>query len=197
MKSQKQRLEQAVEVLQQGGIIAYATEAVFGLGCDPQNLIAVKNLLKLKQRKKEKGLILVAANLEQLMVYIKPLDKNIEKKLVDSWSKSDNAITWLVPVKDDVSTYLKGEFNTLAVRVSHHPDVKALCEKFNGAIVSTSANITTQEAARSGAQVKKTFANKVDFILEGETNPHAQPSEIRDALTDLVLRENIAIAAAK
>ncbi|MCK4864363.1 MAG: Sua5/YciO/YrdC/YwlC family protein [Gammaproteobacteria bacterium] len=182
-------MEQAVKVLQQGGTIAYPTEAVFGLGCDPRNIAAIKNLLKLKHREKEKGLILVAANFEQLKEHIQPLEKDIEKKLLDSWQDSANAITWLVPVDKTTSNYLKGQFDTLAIRVSHHPVVKKLCEQFGSAIVSTSANISTQEAARTAEQVKQIFENKIDFIVEGETDINAQPSEIRDALTDKIIRK--------
>lgn len=188
MKSQKLKLDQAVKVLQQGGVIAYPTEAVYGLGCDPENLSAVKNILKLKEREKEKGLILVAANFEQLKPYLTPLEKHIEDKLITSWKNSSSPITWLVPAKSEVSDYLKGKFESLAVRVSHHPLVKELCEMFDGAIVSTSANISKQEAARTSEQVKEIFSEKVDLVLEGETNIHVQPSEIRDALTDQVIR---------
>lgn len=193
MKSQKLKLDHAAEVLQQGGVIAYPTEAVYGLGCDPKNLSAVKKILEIKQRKKEKGLILVAANFEQLKPYLLPLEKGIEKKLLASWKNQNGAITWLVPVKKDVSEYLKGQFDTLAVRVSNHPVVKELCEMFNGAIISTSANIATKEAARTVEQVKQIFADKIDVIIEGETNVDALPSEIRDALTDEIIRANTVI----
>lgn len=188
MKSQKLKLDHAVEVLQQGGVIAYPTEAVYGLGCDPKNLSAVKRILEIKQRKKEKGLILVAANFKQLKPYLLPLEKDIEKKILDSWKNQNGAITWLVPAKKEVSGYLKGQFDTLAVRVSNHPVVKELCEIFNGAIVSTSANIATQESARKAEQVKQIFGNKINFIIEGETNVNAQSSEIRDALTNKIIR---------
>jgi len=185
VKSQKQQIDQAVEVLQQGGVIAYPTEAVYGLGCDPKNLSAVKKILEIKQREKEKGLILIAANFDQLKSYLLPLDKIVEQNLFSSWPGS---VTWLVPAKQEVSKYLKGQFDTLAVRVSSHPLVKELCEHFGGAIISTSANITTQESARTSVQVKQIFKNKIDFVLEGETDLNAQPSEIRDALTNKVIR---------
>ena len=188
------QLEQAVKVLQQGGIIAYPTEAVYGLGCDPKNLSAVKKILEIKQREKEKGLILIAANFDQVKPYLQTLEKEIEEKLLNSWRVSETPITWLAPVKNDVSDFLKGQFNTLAVRVSKHPLVKELCEKFNSAIVSTSANRSQQEAARTSDQVKHIFENEINFILEGETDPNAQPSEIRDALTDKIIRTNIVIA---
>ena len=194
MKKQKQKIDkaanvlQAVNVLHYGGVIAYPTEAVYGLGCDPKNLSAVKKILDLKQRKKEKGLILIASDFEQLKSYISPLEKTIEDKMLDSWKEQRAAITWLVPVDKNISIYLKGQFDTLAVRVSRHPVVKELCDKFSGAIISTSANIATQEAARTAEEVKQAFADKIDFIIEGETDINAQPSEIRDALTDKVIR---------
>lgn len=185
---EQQKIDQAVEVLQQGGVIAYPTEAVYGLGCDPKNIAAIKKILKLKQRQKEKGLILVAENFEQLKPYLQPLEKDIEQKLLDSWHDSMNAITWLVPVNETTSEYLKGQFDTLAVRVSQHPVVKELCHKFKGAIVSTSANISTQDAARTCQQVKQIFENEIDLIIDGETDFNAQPSEIRDALTNKIIR---------
>ncbi|MFT4725078.1 MAG: L-threonylcarbamoyladenylate synthase, partial [Colwellia sp.] len=60
----------AEEAYSQGGIIAYPTEAVFGLGCDPDNLLAIEKLLSIKNRSPEKGLILLAANYSQLLPYI-------------------------------------------------------------------------------------------------------------------------------
>lgn len=185
---EQQQINQAVLVLQQGGVIAYPTEAVYGLGCDPQNVSAVKKILDLKYRNKEKGLILVGSNYNQFKNYILPLEKDIEKKILDSWEDKDRAITWLVPVKKEISEYLKGQFDTLAVRVSHHTIVRELCEKFGGAIVSTSANISNEEAARTKKQVKQAFTDKIDFIVEGETDENADPSEIRDALTDKIIR---------
>ena len=187
-QEQQQQIIQAVEILQQGGIIAYPTEAVYGLGCDANNLSAVKNILELKQREKEKGLILISSSFDQFKNYIQPLEKHIENKLLDSWKNNTKAITWLVPVKNEISEYLKGQFDSLAIRVSHHPVVKELCQQFGGAIISTSANVTAQEAARTAEEVKQIFDGKVDFIIEGKTDRNSQPSEIRDALTDKLIR---------
>jgi len=181
---------QAVNILHQGGVIAYPTEAVYGLGCDPQNITAVKKLLEIKQRQKEKGLILVASNFDQFKDYIQPLENNIEKKLLDSWENKIAAMTWLVPTNKSVSEYLRGQFDTLAIRVSNHPVVRELCENFGGAIISTSANIATEEAARTAEQVQQIFGDKIDFIVEGETNIDARPSEIRHALTDEMIRSS-------
>lgn len=188
VKHATNQIEQAVKVLQQGGIIAYPTEAVYGLGCDPKNINAVKKILYIKQREKEKGLILIAANFDQLKPFLQTLAQEIEEKLLRSWREADHAITWLVPVKEGVSDYLSGQYDSLAVRVSHHPLVKELCTKFGGAIVSTSANRATEEAARSSEKVKQIFKNELDLVLEGQTDINAQPSEIRDALTGKIIR---------
>lgn len=188
VKAQSVQIEQAVKALQQGGVIAYPTEAVYGLGCDPLNESAVKKILKLKQREKEKGLILIAANFEQVKPFLQELEKDIEEKILSSWETSTKPITWLIPVKDSTSSFLTGQFDTLAVRVTKHPAVKELCEKFNSAIVSTSANLSKQEPARTSQQVSQSFGNEIDFIVEGETDLNAQPSEIRDALTNKIIR---------
>ena len=188
VKAQSEQIEQAIKALQQGGVIAYPTEAVYGLGCDPLNESAIKKILKVKQRDKEKGLILIAANFEQVKPFLQDLNKDIEEKILSSWSESTKPITWLIPVKNSTSSFLSGQFNTLAVRVTKHPVVKELCEKFNSAIVSTSANLSKQEPARNSQQVFQFFENEIDFIVEGETDLNAQPSEIRDALTNKIIR---------
>ncbi|MCW9031235.1 MAG: Sua5/YciO/YrdC/YwlC family protein, partial [Gammaproteobacteria bacterium] len=103
---QSNQVEQAIKVLQQGGIIAYPTEAVYGLGCNPDDLAAVKKILRIKQREKDKGLILIAASFDQIKPYIQVLEKNIEEKLLVSWRDSAKPITWLVPVKSEISDYL-------------------------------------------------------------------------------------------
>jgi len=185
-----QQIQQAVKILQQGGIIAYPTEAVYGLGCDPKNIAAIKKILTLKKREKEKGLILTGSSLQQFQPFIQKLDNSIKQKLLDSWQNSDHAITWLVPAKESTSIYIKGQFNTIAIRVSHHPVVKELCEHFEGAIISTSANEAGKDAARTQQQVLDAFGSKVNLVVEGETNLAANPSEIRDAISDKIIRSS-------
>ena len=181
------QLSQAVKHLKQGSVIAYPTEAVYGLGCDPDNLDAIQKILDIKQRNKEKGLILIAENYEQLKPYLKQLNPEIEKEVLASWP---GPVTFLIPAKASVSTFLKGKFQTLAVRVTNHPVAKKLCHEFGKAIVSTSANLEGGEPARTADEVKTLLQDKVSFILEGETDKNAQPSEIRDALTDEIIRSS-------
>lgn len=185
MNEQAEKIQQVVTVLKQGGIIAYPTEAVYGLGCDPHNDEAVNRIISLKGRDADKGLILIAASYQQLKPFIKQLDQDTEKELLGSWP---GPVTWIVPANDSVSSRLRGKHTSLAVRVTDHPLVQQLCNSFNGAIVSTSANPAGEEPARTAKDVKKYFENKLDYILEGETGGLAKPTEIRDALTKKVIR---------
>jgi len=184
---------QAVQALKQGGVIAYPTESCFGLGCDPQNTQALEKIIQLKQRDKAKGLIIVAANVEQASKYI-DLDKSPFKNDIKlSWP---GANTWLLPPKDTldsaVKEYLCGSFPLLAVRVSAHPVVQELCLAFGGAIVSTSANLAGKEASQTRAQVVDTFGSdlnpELDYIVDAQIGNDKKPSTIRDGLTGTVLR---------
>ena len=172
----------AVERLKAGEVIAYPTEAVFGLGCEPMNEAAVLELLRIKQRPIEKGLILIASSLEQIEPYLLLTDELLEKVL-PTWA---GAVTWVIPAKPSVPRWLKGEHESLAVRVTAHPIAKALCEQYGGAIVSTSANITTQPAFRNAKEVADAFPEL--FVLDGALGNLAQETAIYDAVTGEKLR---------
>lgn len=177
----------AQEAYEAGGIIAYPTEAVFGLGCDPDNQSAVEKLLQLKQRSVSKGLILLASNYSQLLPYIDD-SKIPQDKRYTVLSRWPDCITQVVPANPSIAKYLTGDFTTIAVRVTSQPDVVALCKATNKPIVSTSANLSGTEPAITWQQVEAAFANTVDFIIKGETLGFAKPSTIINALTGEVYR---------
>jgi L-threonylcarbamoyladenylate synthase len=178
-------LRAARRTLQAGGIVAYPTEAVYGLGCDPLNPHAVLRLLALKQRPWEKGMILIAARQEQLSPFLQPVPPAVQEKLSQSWP---GPVTWLLPALPEVPYWLRGVHDTLAVRVTAHPLAAALCEAFGGPIVSTSANLAGHEPARSALTVRRELGGQVDYILHGELGNSEKPTEIRDALTGGVIR---------
>lgn len=179
--------EQAVAALRAGGVIAYATEAVFGLGCDPDNRAAVQRLLAIKQRPVEKGLILIAADVSQLEHYIDLSQLNSEQmaRVDASWP---GPFTWIMPARASTPAWLTGRFDTLAVRVSGHPQVQALCRAFGKPLVSTSANLTGEEPARSVAQIGQALAAQLAHIQVGEVGGLSNPSEIKDARSGAVIR---------
>ena len=181
------QLHNAARHIRAGGVIAYPTEAVFGLGCDPANGDAVHRLLELKQRPVSKGLILIASRWDQLAAWLQEIPAPLRRQLDDSWP---GPITWLVPAGHNCPYWLTGTHETLAVRVSAHPVVHDLCERLNSAIVSTSANRAGREPARSVFQVRLQFGQQVDFILPGQLGKLAQPTEIRDLATGCILRKS-------
>ena len=178
------RLRQAVQILNAGGLVAYPTEAVYGLGCDPWNAEAVQRLLALKQRPWQKGLILIAADFNQLQDFIQPLSATTLAQLQQTWP---GPVTWLLPARDTVPDWLTGEHDTIAVRVSAHPVVQDLCRAFAGAIVSTSANLTGLVPARAAYQVRWQLP-QIDFVLPGNVGGAKNPSQIRDAQTGEIIR---------
>lgn len=182
-------LKQACRCLKQGGILAYPTEAVYGLGCDPDNLIALQRLLQLKQRSWQKGLILIAAEIEQLQPFLQPLSTALYYKLLTNWQEG-KAITWLLPAHESVSPLLRGQFSQLAVRLTQHAKARELCQLWGKPLVSTSANLKNRRPAKSCLQVRKWLGKGVDCVLAGEVGAWQNPSEIRDGLTDKIIRSS-------
>jgi L-threonylcarbamoyladenylate synthase len=178
-------LRRAVEAVQSGGVIAYPTEAVYGLGCDPLEHAAVGRILAIKERDAAKGLILIAAEFRQLLPYLAPLTPAVKKKVEASWP---GPVTWVLPAAEHVPFWLSGGRETLAVRVTAHPLARTLCEACDMALVSTSANHGGHPPARSDLQVRARFGEEVDYIVPGSVGPHTRPTEIRDGITDRVLR---------
>ncbi|WP_286234202.1 L-threonylcarbamoyladenylate synthase [Thalassotalea sediminis] len=177
----------AVETFQQGGVIAYPTEAVFGLGCDPDNQSAVEKILRIKNRPVEKGLILLAGNYSQLLPYIDdsaiPQDKRYS--VLSRWP---DGITQVVPANENTPAYLTGKFNTIAVRITSQPDVVALCLQTGKPIVSTSANYSGHPPATTWQEVEHSLADSVDYLIKGQTLGFDKPSTIIDALTGETFR---------
>ena len=179
------QLREAARQFHAGGLIAYPTEAVYGLGCDPLNGDAVMRLLALKGRPVEKGLILVAASFEQLRPFVTPLSDKQMQPVFDSWP---GPTTWLLPTAPDLPYWLSGKHNTLAVRVTDHPLTAALCRQCQSPLVSTSANPAGQEPARKALTVQRMFKDQLDYLLTGTTGQRSSPSRIIDAASGRILR---------
>ena len=176
-----------ITALKQGSVIFYPTEAVFGLGCDPDNEQAVMDLLAIKQRSVEKGLILIADNYNQLLPYIDdskiPMDKRPE--IFSSWP---GAFTWILPASDKAPKWITGKFDSIAVRVTNDADVKAVCSEFGKPLVSTSANLAGCDPVKGIEEAKQVFNDRNLFYVQGELGRANKPSQIKDAMTGAVIR---------
>ena len=182
-------LSNALAALRTQGVIAYPTESVFGLGCDPDSDIAIQKILDLKQRPAHKGLILIASNIEQLEAYadFSTLNETLLNNLKKTWP---GPFTWVVPAQKSLSKLISGSFDSVAVRVSDHPVVQALCSEFNKPIISTSANLSGLEACITDLQVEQMFTDNhlLDCIIKQPVSGLKNPSQIYLALTGKRLR---------
>ncbi|WP_445937464.1 L-threonylcarbamoyladenylate synthase [Pseudomonas sp.] len=178
------QIQQAARVVRNGGVIAYPTEAVWGLGCDPWHDEAVERLLALKDRPVHKGLILVAADIEQFDFLLEDLPGIWLARLAGSWPGPN---TWLVPHQNRLPEWISGQHDSVALRVSDHPQVRALC-RLTGPLVSTSANPAGRPSARSRLRVEQYFPSQLDAVLGGALGGRKNPSLIRDLISGDVVR---------
>ena len=168
-------------VLRRGGIVAYATEFCFGLGCDPRNRRAVLRLLRLKRRSLKKGLILLAADTRQLAPHV----TEIPPQVLATWPGPH---TWLLNPSNAVPRWITGGQALVAARVTAHPQAAALCRLAGRAIVSTSANRANEAPARTDREVRRRFGRGVDYVLPGYVGDAPAPTPIRDAVTGGLVR---------
>jgi len=180
------KIREAARQLENGGIIAYPTETVYGLGCDPFNGTAVLHLLALKQRDIQQGLALLASDFSQLESLLLPLPPVTEKRVA---KPGPVPTTWVLPCLPEVPAWLRGRHTSLAVRVTQHPIAAALCRQWGGPLVSTSANLHGRHPATTPLAVHKAFNGQLGCILHGEPGS-GRPSEIRDGLSDRILRSS-------
>lgn len=179
-----QAILKAARILHSGGILAYPTEGVYGLGCLPQDGEAVSRILRIKNRNASQGLLLIAADLEQLAEWIR-----LPQEGASLGSSDEKPITWIVPARDDVPYWIRGEHDSVAVRLCTHPIARGLCIAAGSALVSTSANISGRPATRNPFVLRRQFGALVDYIVPGACGPAAGPSEIRILETGKTLRE--------
>ncbi len=190
-QSRQLAIKKACRNLKAGELIAYPTEAVFGLGCDALNTRALKKLRAIKNRTRHKGFIVICSSVEQLKKSFPNI--NLTKQ---QWGqltqKQNHPTTWLLPIEHNVkqsrNRYLIGNNITLAVRITEHPVAKALCESFDGPIVSSSANKAGARPAKKLIQVRKNFRNKIKNYVTGALGDSFEPSQIIDIKTGKVIR---------
>lgn len=180
------QLSLARRTVRQGGVIAYPTEAVWGLGCDPWNLEAVERILALKQRPMDKGVILVASSVAQVQFLLSALPPSLQREAERHWP---GPVTCLLPdVRQQIPEWVRGRHSSIAVRVSAHPVVRALCDAVGGPLVSTSCNPAGRQPARHVWQVRRYFGDGLDRIVPGALGGRRQPSRILDIVSGQQLR---------
>ena len=175
---------EAAALLRAGGVLAYPTEAVFGLGCDPDNRTAFDTIFVLKQRPPEQGVLLIASDFEQIADWIAAPPQAIARAQ-PTWPGPH---TWIFPRSPRVPEWVAGGHSGIALRITAHPIAAALCRAFGGPIVSTSANVHGQPPARSANECEAMFGSALDGMLQGETGGLQRPTPIADAVTGAIIR---------
>jgi L-threonylcarbamoyladenylate synthase len=168
-----------------GGIIGYATASCFGLGCDPENQKAIRQLLRIKQRPWHKGLIIVGHNLTVLKPFIVKLNDDEIRKTQQVWP---GAHTLLISASRKVSRLVKGRHNKVAVRIDAHPDTVNVCSALNGAMISTSLNLSGKLPIKTYRSALHLFGNKL-LVLPGRIGKSKTPSTIQDFITGRIFRK--------
>lgn len=171
-------LQLAISAIRDGQVIAYPTEAVYGLGCDPFNVEAVTRILTLKQRDASQGLILLIADWSQLEALIAPISDVLMTRVRDTWP---GPVTWVFPKSKALPPWISGQHDSVAVRMTAHPVARALCQ--NAPLVSTSANIHGHPPARSLSDLSSQFPHGIDWVIAGDLGSSSKPSAIFDVLT--------------
>jgi L-threonylcarbamoyladenylate synthase len=181
------QLDDAAVLLRGGGVLAYPTEAVFGLGCDPRDRAAFERIFALKQRPPTQGVLLIAADLAQVERYIAraAVPDEVMEQVRASWPGPN---TWIFPRSAEVPEWVAGAHAGIALRVTAHQPAAALCRAYGGALVSTSANPHGQPPARSAAAVESYFGAALDGLLDAPLGGLERPTVIRDALTGAIIR---------
>jgi len=180
------RVQQAARAVWRGGIVAYPTEAVYGLGCLPQARQAVERLLAIKRRSWRKGLAIIGADLAQLEPLVIMPRGPLRAEILSSWP---GPVTWALEARAGVPSWLSGGRNTLAVRVTDHPLARRLCLQAGSPLVSTSANRSGHPPCTRALQVRREFGAELDYVLAGALGGLSRPTTVRDGLTGAVLRE--------
>ena len=181
---QSSALRKAGRILRNGGVVAYPTEGVYGLGCRPDCLDAVGRILAIKQRDPAMGLILIGSDNHQLARWT-----SIDLDRANLVTSESTPTTWIVPASPGVPFWIKGDHDGVALRRSGHPTATALCVAAGSALVSTSANRSGRPPARTTYVLRRQFRDLVDLIVPGDCGTAAGPSEIRVYSSNQVIRQ--------
>ncbi len=178
-------LHTAARVIRNGGVIAYPTEGVYGLGCDPRNRSAVERILAIKRRDPAAGLILLGASSEQLTPFV-TITAEQRASMEAYWP---GPVTFLAPASDRVPDWIRGRHATVAVRVSEHPLARRLAEQAGTPLVSTSANRSGRPAAVNVFQLRRQLGAELDFVVNGACLRPGKASTIIDLASGKKLRD--------
>ena len=180
-------IKRLCKAIEDGAVIAYPTDTIWGFGCHPRRASSVVKILDIKQRPVGKGLILLASQVEYCLPYIDP---GLSPKQIDLIKQQNqHPVTWLVPAASDCPVWISGEFSTVAVRITNHPFIHAVCNEMHSPVISTSANRHRQMPIRNALQARRQFGEELDYIVTGYSTGTNRASEIKSLVSGKTLRD--------
>jgi len=176
-------IRHAAHIVKNGGVIAYPTDTIYGLGCDPFDPDAIEKINRIKQRPLNKHFILLAGDVKQLRRLIQ-INTDQEKTLTQNTLPT----SWIVKASEDAPSWLTDSSGNLTIRISNDDNVQRLCRALGHAIISTSANISGKSPAKNSFALHKYFHHKVDKILLANKKPSAKASRIIRLCDNQIIR---------
>jgi L-threonylcarbamoyladenylate synthase len=176
-------IRHAAHIIKNGGIIAYPTDTIYGLGCDPYNADAVERINIIKQRPLNKQFILLAGDIEQVRTLISITVE--QEKII---TQDAEPTSWVVSASEQAPAWLTDRNHMLTIRISRHDEVKKLCRALGHAVISTSANISGKRPAKNAIELHKYFHQEVDKILLSNKAQATRPSKIIRLCDNYIIR---------
>ncbi|MGN6640152.1 MAG: L-threonylcarbamoyladenylate synthase [Mucilaginibacter sp.] len=162
----RDELTNALKVLQDGGIILYPTDTIWGIGCDATNTEAVKRIFKLKQRDEAKSMIILLDTENKLESYV----KEVPAIAYDLIEYAENPLTLVMPGAKNISSALISEDGSVGIRVAKHDFCQQLIQRLRKPLVSTSANISGKPSPQNFSQMDQEIIDGVDYVVNLEQN---------------------------
>ena len=179
-------LNRLAHAISSGAVIGYPTDTIWGLGCDPLNFAGVARILQIKNRRPDKGLILLSSRLEYCSPYI-DIDAEQRESLL---SPCPRPTTWLVNASEACPWWIRGIYPTVAIRICDHPLLQYLCGRLKTPLISTSANRAGRSTVRNALQMRQQFDSELDCIVSGFNTGSGKPSEIKSLASGTTLRSS-------
>lgn len=183
-----QNINKAAHIIKNGGLIAYPTETVYGLGADPHNVDAIAKIFSTKGREENKGIILLIRDQSDLPTLVETVTPTAQTLIDAFWP---GPLTLIFKALPSLPSALTGGLDTIALRHSSSPITTQLLNALRTPITSTSANRSGTPPCTSAHDVQNTLGDHLDFILDGGTSPDTLPSTLVDVSTNqaILLRE--------
>ena len=180
------QIKQLGQSVLRGAVFIYPTDTIWGIGCHPQHQDAVQRILVIKQRPVNKGLILLASRLWHLQSYLKNNLNHGEMACLQAITQQPT--TWLIETSRHCPGWLRGQFSTIAVRLTDHPFIQQICDAIQAPLVSTSANRSKRTTVRNRIQARRQFGTEVDYIVGGFGTGSGKASTIKSLQTGQIIR---------